>query len=449
MKILAFIILLSFLNCNRDEIPLSVRADFLIYVANNDSIVPVDIILENKSIGADNYYWELPGANNISSTEKEPQEIIYNKKGKYTITLFAKNRDSITDSISKSLVFDTTTKASFKILPLTDLYAPTYIEIKNLSEGNLTDTWFLDNAPVDYSNPFTLAIETPGKHYIKLITKNLYDSDTIIDSIHILGNSKAAFTYFLNNENQNQSNIIPPLTGFFKNLSENFTSSIWKIAKPDNKIDIFNSSHISYNFDQAGQYKVSLEVSNGKSIDLISKDIEIATNTNLWTFQDIKFGTHYAHITNTYPAFFSTYLNKSFTREKYADSIGKYIDIVFFANNENFFFCKFISPYLAEDESFFTIDKGQNNLFYNLLEFSTFSFSSDDFDNLTDDIPLQKFYLSSLDRAIQDFDNSTTPRVVLFQTYDGRKGAIKIKSFVSNGQQSYILTDIKIQKIPR
>lgn len=190
-------------------------------------------------------------------------------------------------------------------------------------------------------------------------------------------------------------------------------------------------------------------MSNGKSIDLISKDIEIATNTNLWTFQDIKFGTHYAHITNTYPAFFSTYLNKSFTREKYADSIGKYIDIVFFANNENFFFCKFISPYLAEDESFFTIDKGQNNLFYNLLEFSTFSFSSDDFDNLTDDIPLQKFYLSSLDRAIQDFDNSTTPRVVLFQTYDGRKGAIKIKSFVSNGQKSYILTDIKIQKIPR
>jgi hypothetical protein len=34
----------------------------------------------------------------------------------------------------------------------------------------------------------------------------------------------------------------------------------------------------------------------------------------------------------------------------------------------------------------------------------------------------------------------------LFQTQEGRKGAIKIKKYVEAGQESYILVDIKVQK---
>ena len=34
------------------------------------------------------------------------------------------------------------------------------------------------------------------------------------------------------------------------------------------------------------------------------------------------------------------------------------------------------------------------------------------------------------------------------KTEDGRKGAIKIKDFVANGTSSYILVDIKVQKLP-
>jgi len=45
-----------------------------------------------------------------------------------------------------------------------------------------------------------------------------------------------------------------------------------------------------------------------------------------------------------------------------------------------------------------------------------------------------------------NFDNSVVPRIVLFQTRDGRKGAIKIKQFVQNGAASYIVADIKVQK---
>ncbi|MDN3693614.1 hypothetical protein QWZ06_15620 [Chryseobacterium tructae] len=46
------------------------------------------------------------------------------------------------------------------------------------------------------------------------------------------------------------------------------------------------------------------------------------------------------------------------------------------------------------------------------------------------------------------FTNSVIPRVVLFQTADGRKGAIKIKNFVTNGPNSYVVVDIKVQKQP-
>nr|WP_231552180.1 hypothetical protein [Capnocytophaga canimorsus] len=46
------------------------------------------------------------------------------------------------------------------------------------------------------------------------------------------------------------------------------------------------------------------------------------------------------------------------------------------------------------------------------------------------------------------FNKDLIPRIVLFQTFDGRKGAIKIKEYISEGAQSYLLVDIKIQKIP-
>jgi hypothetical protein len=46
----------------------------------------------------------------------------------------------------------------------------------------------------------------------------------------------------------------------------------------------------------------------------------------------------------------------------------------------------------------------------------------------------------------RQFNNSTVPRIVLFQSQDGRKGAVYIKQFIAAGTSSYVLTDIKVQK---
>ena len=45
-----------------------------------------------------------------------------------------------------------------------------------------------------------------------------------------------------------------------------------------------------------------------------------------------------------------------------------------------------------------------------------------------------------------NFSNTVIPRIVLFSNQQGKKGAIKIKQFVNDGLQSYILCDIKVQK---
>jgi hypothetical protein len=48
--------------------------------------------------------------------------------------------------------------------------------------------------------------------------------------------------------------------------------------------------------------------------------------------------------------------------------------------------------------------------------------------------------------ATDDFSNSLVPRVVVFKNSSGKKGAVKIKQFVMNGDDSYIICDIKVQK---
>jgi hypothetical protein len=39
--------------------------------------------------------------------------------------------------------------------------------------------------------------------------------------------------------------------------------------------------------------------------------------------------------------------------------------------------------------------------------------------------------------------------VVLFKTEDGRKGAISVNQMIANGAGSYIVCDIKVQKVSK
>jgi hypothetical protein len=72
--------------------------------------------------------------------------------------------------------------------------------------------------------------------------------------------------------------------------------------------------------------------------------------------------------------------------------------------------------------------------------------TADDFDQMATDALLRRLTIPSRASGLRPFTGSRVPRIVLFQTQDGRKGAIRIKAFQSDGPQSYILIDIKVQK---
>ena len=77
------------------------------------------------------------------------------------------------------------------------------------------------------------------------------------------------------------------------------------------------------------------------------------------------------------------------------------------------------------------------------------SLSVAQFSDIRDDTLLQGLTITETVDGLQPFDNSIVPRIVLFETADGRKGALKIKRYVPDGANSYIETDIKIQKLPK
>jgi hypothetical protein len=66
---------------------------------------------------------------------------------------------------------------------------------------------------------------------------------------------------------------------------------------------------------------------------------------------------------------------------------------------------------------------------------------------MTTDALLRDMPVLSAGYGDEFFSASPLPRIVPFETSDGRKGAILVKEMVSNGTEgSYILTDIKVQK---
>ena len=64
---------------------------------------------------------------------------------------------------------------------------------------------------------------------------------------------------------------------------------------------------------------------------------------------------------------------------------------------------------------------------------------------MNNDVPLQALNINQSVAGAQEFGNFF-PRIILFKTQDGRKGAIKITNMVNNGTNSYVVCDIKVQK---
>lgn len=444
--VIQIIFLLTITSCAKEE-AIPVAADFDIEIVDNDFTVPVQIFIHNKSNGADTYHWTLEGGEPVSSAKQNPGIITYQEAGFYTIKLVVSNQDGSLDSLEKTVPIDANIDIGFSTEVIESNYPPMEIKINNLTEGIVTYLWTFEGgipATSTEQNPPNVTFAEPGEHIIKLNITNGLESYQYSDTVTVAPYLAIDFDYEVDYQDHD---LQVPVTLYLSDQSTSATQYLWSFPGGNPASSTEPNPTVTYN--TPGDHEFTLEVTNNKETLSLKKSISIVEDTNIRIFEDIKFGINSAHNQNNIPAFFSPYTRNSYTKSEVNDSIGRYIDLAFFGLNDGFTYNKFISPDEVEDAAFHKIPKAKHTKFINLLESCgcSASLSVSEFDNMTDDAILETLTIEETEEGLQDFDDTMSPRIVLFETYDQRIGAIKIKQFVADGQSSYILTDIKVQKV--
>lgn len=437
--------LLLLFSCAKEE-AIPAVADFTIQVINDDYTVPVHVAITNKSEGADNYQWTFQGGTPNSSTSKHPGTITYNQQGIYTIKLEVDNQDDNHDSKEITLEIKDAINIGFNTEIIDNNYPPTEVVLTNNTTGAETYHWTFEGGIPQTSNeqnPTNVVFNEPGEHLITLEVSNGLETYQETYTITVAPHLEAAFEYQIA---PNDDDLQVPVTLTMINNSISATDYQWTFigANQENSSD----ENPTITFSNPGTYTLKLEATNGKETTTVSQEITLLPNTNLRVINDVQLGINTAHTNNNIGAFYSTINRETYTKDQVTNDNGANIDIAFFGLNQNFTFNKFVSPDEVQNLTFNAIPNATHTKFINLLENCncTASLTVDEFNNMTDDSILNALTIEETNEGLQDFDNTLTPRIILFETQDGRKGAIKIKDFVVNGLDSYIVVDIKVMK---
>ncbi|MBL3658117.1 hypothetical protein [Fulvivirga sediminis] len=135
---------------------------------------------------------------------------------------------------------------------------------------------------------------------------------------------------------------------------------------------------------------------------------------------------------DSYGRFFSIKDGKKFTDSEVTEENGASIDITFgsFGHSVNFF--------QSPTSSSFDIPNASETYFMNYQ--SEVIMTAEDFNEMKDDAALSKFSITKDDE--ESFSGNSIPNVILFETAEGKKGAIRTKERNSDR----LLVDIKVQK---
>lgn len=135
------------------------------------------------------------------------------------------------------------------------------------------------------------------------------------------------------------------------------------------------------------------------------------------------------------------------TKDSVNTGNGKLVDFAFFAINSGFTYCRFLSPDSAAKYTFPAIPGATHTYIMNIQK--GISLTEQEFNMMTDDAYLAARDIRANEGTDEFFTGAQGPRVVLFETADGRRGAILITAFVTDAKPAYILADIKVQKEAR
>ena len=428
------------------ETSIAVEGDFTTSYVDADESVPVIIKIDSKITGADTYQWEFEGGSPSTSSQKNPGEILYSKQGKYSIKLIATNVDGERKEISKTVVIKEGINIEFEYEIVKSNYSPVEVILKNNTAGEgLTFKWdFQDGLPTSFTGktPPNVVFTTPGEHAITLTVSNGFETETQVNTINVSPYLVSLFSY---EPNFDDDDYQAPVTINFTNKSISVTNYKWTFAGGNPATSTEENPKVT--FSAAGSHLVTLEASNDKTSQIYNATINVDSDTNLRVLTDIKLGINAAHNSNAIGAMFSTSTRKVYKANEINDQNSNLIDIAFQGLNGNFTYNKFISPDQVANFGFLALKNAQNTIFINSQNLCNcgLNFTETQFDAMVDDTPLKSLNINYTASGAQEF-GFTYPRIILFKTQDGRKGAIKIKEMVKNGTSSYILCDIKVQK---
>lgn len=450
IRILYILIISILLTGCTKEVALPVIVDFETDVFNEDYSIPVQIVIINNTEGGDDYEWRFEGGIPSSSVNRNPGVILYEIKGVYNIELTATNRDGSRDTKTIEIQIDDPVIIDFNITNLIDNFSPATYTFQNNASGANSFLWtFEGGTPTTSTNetPGEIVFTEPGEHNITLEISNGRETYNLQKTIIVEPFLISDFDYEI--AFQDDDLQIPVLTKF-KNTSISATSYQWTFEGANITSSTEENPEVS--FIEVGTHKITLTATNGKETKTTIQSIEVFNNTNLRTIENIKLGINTAN-NEGIGSFYNitdrlVYLTSEITTDN--DNL---IDLVFFGFNQNFTENFFTSPDNLSETSFENLQNAKTTLFINSQELDNRTdftpLTSAQFDAMENDDLLHSKIIEETPSGIQGFDNSVIPRIVLFQTQEGQKGAIKIKEFVTDGQNSYVLLDIKLQKEAR
>jgi len=440
-KFIYLLTLLLLFSCHQEE-STKVEIDVTLHVKDNHTS-PLVVTIENNTRYAEEYLWSFEGGDPATSDKKNPGAVTFVDPGEHQITLEAWN---ITERASKTYTVqvDSVVTAGFDVQVDINNYAPATFFITNNSIGGASYKWLFDGAEPDSydgKDPPAITYSSQGKYTVTLIVDNGSAITTVSKDVEVREPLDASFSIVPSFEDIDDMEA--PLRATFDTKLQGVESLLWMCegAIFDNPM----SANAVMFIPNAGTYTVYLEVSNGKETKQVSGQITVKANTNLRTLKDIEFGICTAQ--NTIGSFYSTRLRRIIKSNEVNAANAPLIDIAFFGFDSTFSHNRFVSPDNLETTTFVEFNNAVTTKFINKQESGNGLLSVQEFESMTTDALLKTLPISSVNYGDEYFEDAPLPRIVLFETSDGRKGAIMVKQFVKAGKEdSYIITDIKVQK---
>lgn len=431
-----FFLLTLLAGCVR-EVALPVTAGFDFQSPNNSFTIPATVTFTNTSAGGETFQWTFEGGEPSTSTKKTPGEIIYKTPGTYNVRLEVSNFDGNRNVIEKKITIDAHLKADFSYALEGNTYAPAVVKFANLSAGFDKVEWSFEGgtpATSTQKDP-TVTFENGGAHKIRLTVSNSRLSSIRDTIIHLEPELTPNFSIEISKQFEE---LEAPVTLQLKNTSLGNTTNLWQLEGAD--VGQSTDKEPFVRFSKAGTYTISLEVGNGKKTKKISQTITVKASKGYAYIQNVELGIYNGR--GERGIFYSTTLRKSFKEsDEISPAEAASIDLLFFGLNEEFEFNRFLSPDAAASAGINPIAGAGKTTVLNPLSVE----NAPAFDNLGE-AQLKALQISRVEEEPDDFFNESSPKIVLFENAQKKKGALLIKEFIKDGPNSRIRFDIKVLK---